>query len=111
MLSLHSSSLTHTCNFILSLPQIRSSLFTFSSEHNSSKIHRFQVELTAVLAAIHLKDGLRSRVFLNDNRSAGNAKLPDVWDLVIKFGDWEVPCTARLAKNNFEVSVILVVFT
>lgn len=66
---------------------------------------REKVELTAILAAIHLKDELRSRVFLNDHRSAGNAKLPDVWDLVIKFGDWEVPCTARLAKDNFEVTV------
>lgn len=69
------------------------------------------MELTAILAAIHLKDELRSRVFLNDHRSAGNAKLPGVWDLVIKFGDWEVPCTARLAKDNFEVGVSLVVFT
>lgn len=86
-------------------------MFTFSSVNNGTRIHRLQVELTAMLAAIYLKDELRSRVFLNNNRSAGNAKLPDVWDLVITFGDWEVPCIARLAKDNFEVGVILAVFS
>lgn len=61
------------------------------------------MELTAILASLHLKNELRSRVFLNDHRSAGNAKLPDVWDIVIKFGEWEVPCSARLVQSNYEV--------
>ncbi|XP_063880104.1 propionyl-CoA carboxylase alpha chain, mitochondrial-like [Scylla paramamosain] len=66
---------------------------------------REKMELTAILASVHLKNELRSRVFYNDQRSAGNTKLPDSWDLVVKFGEWEVPCSARLSQNNFEVTV------
>ncbi|KAK8381205.1 hypothetical protein O3P69_008221 [Scylla paramamosain] len=72
----------------------------------ASRCHpREKMELTAILASVHLKNELRSRVFYNDQRSAGNTKLPDSWDLVVKFGEWEVPCSARLSQNNFEVTV------
>lgn len=66
----------------------------------------FQVELTAILASVYLKNELRSRVFFNDHRNSGNAKLPDVWNLVVTFGEWEVPCSARLSHDNFEVFIL-----
>ncbi|KAG0720708.1 Propionyl-CoA carboxylase alpha chain, mitochondrial [Chionoecetes opilio] len=63
-----------------------------------------KVELTAILASVYLKNELRSRVFVNDHRSAGNAKLPDTWELVVKFGEWNVPCSVRLSGNSYEVT-------
>ncbi|KAK8734798.1 hypothetical protein OTU49_005655 [Cherax quadricarinatus] len=64
-----------------------------------------QINLTAMLASVHLKNTLRSRNFVNQSRVKGSSKLPTVCNLIIKYGDKEVPCSVKVDDGNFKVTV------
>nr|XP_045607835.1 propionyl-CoA carboxylase alpha chain, mitochondrial-like [Procambarus clarkii] len=66
---------------------------------------REQIDLTALLASIHLKNMLRSCNFVNETKIRSSSKIPATWNLVIKFGNQEVPCLVKVVDGNFKVAV------
>ena len=62
------------------------------------------MELTTILATIHVKNEIRAKMHLNETRQKISSTNTTNWDLVISVAGEDIPCHVTQIEGGFKVN-------